>query len=239
MSKRAPEEASRLAVPVTRGAASGWHGAGAGEAFRAFGPRETRERRREILEIAARLICEHGYDGTSIQDIAHACELTKAGVYHYFHGKEALLAEIMNYGMDLFEEQVLSQVGDIADPILRLKICMEKNIALVTRGWSREVTIILHEHATLRGPAGKKINARKKRYVRFLERSVQEAIDKGLLRPVEPKIAAFSFLGMVLWIYKWYRPDGALRDDQIAAGMIDLFFTGLETPRRGGRERSR
>ena len=204
-------------------------------------PEEPRARRREILEIAARLICVQGYDGTSIQDIAQACDLTKAGVYHYFDSKEALLAEIMNYGMDLFEEQVLSQVGDIADPVERLKTCMEKNITLVTRGWSKEVTIILHEHATLRGPAGKKINARKKRYVTFLERSFQEAIDAGLIRPVSAKVAAFGFLGMVLWIYKWYRADGALGDEQIAAGMIDLLFTGLETPRprRAGKEKSR
>ena len=133
----------------------------------------------------------------------------------------------MAYGMDLFEEEVLSQVESIDDPLVRLKATMAKNITLVTRGWSKEITIILHEHATLHGPAGKRINARKKRYVRFLESSFQEAIDRGLIRPVNPKVAAFAFLGMVLWIYKWFRPDGALTDEQVAAGMIDLMFTGL------------
>ena len=41
----------------------------------------------------------------------------------------------------------------IADPVERLKACMEKNIFLVTEGWSKEVTIILHEHETLTGAA--------------------------------------------------------------------------------------
>jgi AcrR family transcriptional regulator len=185
-------------------------------------------RSRAILETAAKLICVKGYAGTGIQEIAEACDLTKAGLYHYIQSKENLLLEIMSYGMDLFEEQVLSQVIEIADPLERLKACMAKNITLVTRGWSKEITIILHEHATLHGPAAKQINARKKRYVRFLESSFQEAADKGLIRPVNPKVAAFSFLGMVLWIYKWFQPDGQLTDDEVAAGMIDLLFKGLE-----------
>jgi AcrR family transcriptional regulator len=189
------------------------------------------ERHRSILEAAARVICAKGYEGASIQEIANACELTKAGLYHHIQSKENLLAEIMSYGMDLFEEQVLSHVLTIADPVERLRACMERNIKLVTRGWSKEITIILHEHATLTGPAAARINARKKKYVRFLERSFAEAVLQGRIRPVNPTVAAFSFLGMVLWIYKWWRPDGALTDERLAEDMIDLMFTGLEPGR--------
>jgi AcrR family transcriptional regulator len=189
------------------------------------------DRRQAILETAARVICDRGYEGASIQEIADACELTKAGLYHHIGSKENLLAEIMGYGMDLFEAQVLSPVRDIDDPVLRLRACMDRNIKLVTRGSSKHITIILHEHATLKGTAGKAIDARKKKYVRFLEQSFAEAVMKGLIRPVSPKVAAFSFLGMVLWIYKWFRPDGELSEEQIAEAMIDLLFTGLEPAR--------
>lgn len=188
---------------------------------------DARARHRAILEAAARLICARGYEGTSIQEIADACGLTKAGLYHHIQNKEHLLLEIMNYGMDLFEEQVLSQVESIEDPVERLRACMVRNIHLVTRGWSKEITIILHEHATLTGPAREQINARKKRYVSFLERSFSEAMERGQIRRVDPKVAAFSFLGMVLWIYKWFRTDGALSADQVADGMVDLLFGGL------------
>jgi AcrR family transcriptional regulator len=202
---------------------------------------ESQDRRREILETAARLICERGYEGASIQDIADAAGLTKAGLYHHIRSKEHLLLEIMNYGMDVFEEQVLSQVMPIADPVERLKACMEKNILLVTHGWSKEVTIILHEHATLTGQARAQINARKKRYVRFLETSFAEAIRDGRMRPVNPTVAAFAFLGMVLWVYKWYRPEGAIKEEALAKEMQDLLFGGLEVakPKRGPEKRRR
>jgi len=188
------------------------------------------ERYRGILETAARLICERGYEGTSMQDIAAACRMTKAGLYHHVQSKEQLLLAIMTYGMDVFEERVLSKVLDIPDPVERLRRCMRLNIDLVTRGWSKEVTIILHEHATLHGEAREYIDGRKKRYVRFLEDSFADAVKQGRIRPVQPTVAAFAFLGMVLWIYKWFQPDGRLSAEQVSNEMVELLFAGLVTP---------
>jgi AcrR family transcriptional regulator len=185
------------------------------------------QRYQAILESAARVICARGYDGASMQEIAEACGMTKAGLYHHIETKEKLLLAIMNYGMDLFEEQVIAKVIDIADPVERLKACMAKNIKLVTSGSSKEVTIILHEHNTLTGHAGRQINARKKKYVRFLESSIDEAIRRGQIRRVDSTLAAFAFLGSVLWTYKWFRQDGVLSEEQVASGMVDLFFRGL------------
>lgn len=192
------------------------------------------ERYRAILETAARLICERGYEGTSMQEIAAACRMTKAGLYHHVQNKEQLLFDIMSYGMDAFEQQVLDKVRDNPDPVERLRECMRLNIHLVTGGCSKEVIIILHEHATLTGEARAFIDGRKKRYVRFLEDSFSEAVRLGRIRTVQPTVAAFSFLGMVLWIYKWFQPDGRLSAEQVASEMVELLFTGLVTPAVAG-----
>lgn len=188
---------------------------------------EAPQRYQAILETAARVICARGYDGASMQDIAEACGITKAGLYHHVETKEKLLLAIMNYGMDLFEAQVIAKVMDIADPLERLRACMVRNIKLVTSGSSKEVTIILHEHDTLTGHARREINARKKKYVRFLESALREAARNGQIRRVDPTLAAFAFLGTVLWTYKWFRTHGRLSEEQVANGMVDLFFRGL------------
>jgi AcrR family transcriptional regulator len=188
------------------------------------------ERYRTILETAARLICERGYEGTSMQEIAAACRMTKAGLYHHVQNKEQLLFDIMSYGMDAFEQQVLDQVRHLEDPVARLRECMRLNIHLVTGGCSKEVIIILHEHATLTGEARAFIDSRKKAYVRFLEDSFSEAVRLGRIRTVQPTVAAFSFLGMVLWIYKWFQPDGRLTAEQVSNEMVELLFAGLVSP---------
>lgn len=202
-------------------------------------PDDHRHRRRAILETAARLICEKGYEGTSIQDIAAACQLTKAGLYHHIRSKEHLLLEIMNYGMDLFEDQVVTPVLPILDPLERLYACMERNLMLVTEERSKEITIILHEHNTLTGEARVHIDARKKRYVRLLESSFAEAMRDGTIRPVNPTVAAFSFLGSVLWTYKWFRPGGAISREELVREMKHVFFGGLTTAPPAPRSREK
>lgn len=185
------------------------------------------EKLRSILREAARLIYLKGYDGTSMQDIADACEMTKAGLYHHLATKEGMLLAIMHYGMDLFEERVIEPVRAIEDPLARLRATMAKNVELVTTDSTKEVTIILHEHSTLTGDAKTEINARKKQYVRFLEQAFEQAIARGQIREIDPTLASFSFLGSVLWTYKWYRSDGALSPTQLADGIADLFFAGV------------
>lgn len=52
-------------------------------------------KRREILEAALTVISERGYRNSSLQEIADAVGLTKAGVLHYFESREHLLAEVL------------------------------------------------------------------------------------------------------------------------------------------------
>src|SRR5207245_11572662 len=125
-------------------------------------------RQAQILETAARLFCEKGFDAASMGDISAAMGLTKAGVYHHIGSKEELLFEIMSYGMDLFESKVLRRVESIHDPLERLRATVRGHVLLVTRDRPTEVTVILHESNALKGRYQPTINARKKRYVRFL-----------------------------------------------------------------------
>ena len=50
---------------------------------------------------------DRGYDATSVSDIARALGMTKAGLYHHFESKEALLFEIMMYGLDRVRDDVI------------------------------------------------------------------------------------------------------------------------------------
>jgi AcrR family transcriptional regulator len=191
--------------------------------------------RRRIVVTAARVFCEQGYAGSGMEDVARACGLTKAGLYHHIRSKEQLLFEIQSYGMDVFEEQVLRPASAQRDPLRRLEECLERNVLLLTKRRSQEIAVILHEHNTLKGDARARINARKKRYVRFLEQAFREAMQQRRIRRVNPRVAAFSFLGMVLWIYKWFRSDGALSPERLAREMRALFFDGLALEVNPGR----
>jgi AcrR family transcriptional regulator len=188
---------------------------------------ETKQRLKEICRIAARVFYEKGYDGASMQDIAGAVGLTKAGLYHHVGSKDRLLFEIVNYGMDILDETVLQKIKDIADPREKLRQTIAGHIDLIVRARDLEITVILHENRSLRGAFRKKINARKKAYIQYLEEliaQVQAQAGKPLLTP---RVAAFALLGMINWLYQWYRPDGPITQSDLTQAFVDFFFRGL------------
>jgi AcrR family transcriptional regulator len=57
---------------------------------------EVRPNQREhILDVALRLMSEHGAAGTSMRRLAAACGVQVAAIYHYFESKDALLAAVV------------------------------------------------------------------------------------------------------------------------------------------------
>jgi AcrR family transcriptional regulator len=189
---------------------------------------DSKQKLREICRIAARVFYEKGYDGASMQDIAEAVGLTKAGLYHHVGSKDRLLFEIMNYGMDILDETVLARVKDIADPREKLRQTIIGHIDLIVRARDLEITVILHENRSLKGALRKKINARKRNYIHYLEGLIGQVQERAGTRPaISPRLAAFALLGMINWLYQWFRPEGPTRQNELAEAYVDFFFRGL------------
>ncbi|HZQ17612.1 MAG TPA: TetR/AcrR family transcriptional regulator [Terriglobales bacterium] len=191
-------------------------------------PREaTTDSRQEILRTAARLFQQQGYDATSMNDVAAALKLSKGGLYHHFQSKDEILFNLMSHAMDITEERVISPAKQIPDPEERLRTVIRRHIAVVLSERDREITVMLHENHPLPPGLRKRINARKKDYVHFIENLVTEVQrTRGSIGTVTPRAAAFALLGMINWIYQWYRPEGALHEDDIAQQYTEIFFQG-------------
>jgi hypothetical protein len=91
----------------------------------------------------------------------------------------------------------------------------------------REITVMLHENHPLPPSLRRRINARKKDYVHFVENLVNEVQRlRQVSGKVSPRAAAFALLGMINWIYQWYHPDGALSGEDLVRNYTDIFFAG-------------
>ncbi len=189
---------------------------------------EAKQKLREICRVAARVFYEKGYDGASMQDIAKAVGLTKAGLYHHVGSKDRLLFEIVNYGMDILDETVVSKVRAIQDIRERLRQTIIGHIDLIVRARDLEITVILHENRSLKGALRKKINARKKAYIHFLEDMIAQVQQQSGAAPlISPHLATFALLGIVNWLYQWYRPEGPTQQDELTHAYSDFFLRGL------------
>ena len=190
------------------------------------------EPRQEILRTAARLFQERGYDATSMNDVAAALKLSKGGLYHHFQSKDEILFHIMSHAMDITEERVINVVRridgvSVAGIEERLRTLIRLHIQVVISSEDREITVMLHENHPLPPALRRKINGRKKDYLHFVEHlvaDVQRA--RNSPSPVTPRAAAFALVGMINWIYQWYKPDGPLTGDAIVRQYTDIFFHG-------------
>jgi len=185
------------------------------------------EPRQEILRVAARLFQQQGYDATSMNDIAAAMKLSKGGLYHHFQSKDEILFELMNHALDITQERVIDPLHGIFDPEERLRSLIRLHVELVVSLRDREITVLLHENHPLPPSLRKRINARKKEYVHFLERLVEEVQQtRQSGRAVSARAATFALLGMINWIYQWYKPEGPLNAEQLAREFTEIFFAG-------------
>jgi TetR/AcrR family transcriptional regulator, cholesterol catabolism regulator len=183
-------------------------------------------RRVEICRTAAQIFRDRGYDATSVSDVARALGMTKAGLYHYFDSKEALLLEIMTYGLERVRDEVVLPVRGIADPEERLRQIVLRHARIATNG--RGAVAHLGDEIRALPPAGRKqIEERMRYYVDLLRNTLAELKADGRLRDVDPTVAAFSLLGMILWLPRWFRQDGRLSQERVANEIANLALGGL------------
>jgi AcrR family transcriptional regulator len=184
--------------------------------------------RQEILHTAARLFQQRGYDATSMNDVAAALKLSKGGLYHHFQSKDEILYEIMDHAMQITEERVMAPVRSLPDPEERLRSLIRRHIEVVLSPGDREITVMLHENHPLPPALRKRINARKKEYIHFVEEVIgQVQRTRSARGAVSPRAAAFALLGMINWIYQWYKPEGELQAQNLVSQFTDLILGGL------------
>jgi TetR/AcrR family transcriptional regulator, cholesterol catabolism regulator len=183
--------------------------------------------RQEILRTAARLFQQQGYDATSMNDVAAALKLSKGGLYHHFQSKDEILFHIMNHAMDITEERVIGPARRTADPEERLRTLIRLHIDVVLSVRDREITVMLHENHPLPPALRKRINGRKKDYIHFVEGIISEVQRARQSKAVvSPRAAAFALVGMINWIYQWYKPEGSLHSEDLVRQYTEIFFAG-------------
>ncbi|HSJ44867.1 MAG TPA: TetR/AcrR family transcriptional regulator [Euzebyales bacterium] len=69
------------------------------------------QRRSQLLDVAKEVFAEHGYDGTSVEEIAARASVSKPVVYEHFGGKEGIYAVIVDRESTRLLEMITSRLG--------------------------------------------------------------------------------------------------------------------------------
>ncbi|HZV51938.1 MAG TPA: TetR/AcrR family transcriptional regulator [Candidatus Dormibacteraeota bacterium] len=190
------------------------------------------ERREEILAKASEVFDAKGYDAGTLEDVAQAMGMRKAGLYHYVRSKSHLLFLLFDRAWELGFQRI-ADVPAIEDPGERLAELIRRHVGLVAERKSL-FTVFFGHRPRFDDAAEQTFLEKERRYVGVFARAVRDAAEAGLIPRVDPRRGAMALLGMTSWVYKWYDPAGA-SPDQIADDFVSLVLREHAQPRRRGR----
>jgi AcrR family transcriptional regulator len=72
--------------------------------------------KRALLENATELFTDHGYAGTSLDEVVAAARVTKGALYHHFPSKLALFESVYNHLQEMTTRQIEKKLNRVKDP---------------------------------------------------------------------------------------------------------------------------
>ncbi len=179
-----------------------------------------------ILQEAARIFAEKGYEGASMQDLAQALGLSKAALYHHFRSKEEIL-----YQISLLALSELLARGERAlrekDPRRALLLFMEGHARYIEENHPFFV-VMLQGLASLSLPHREETVRLRDRHEANLRRILQKGVDQGVFRPVDVALAGRAVLSLLNWMIRWFKPGGPMKAEEVARKYWDLVLRGLQ-----------
>ena len=171
-------------------------------------------KRAHILKTAARVFAEEGFARASMNQLARACGISKANIYHYYDSKDALLFDILDSYLSELRDRIceLPAAGIAAEARLRA-IVLETLLAY--EGMDHE-----HKIQTEGIPL---LPEDRQRILRGYQRQMVAALGAALSGvapqvfagdPRKLRAATMSVFGMLNWFYMWNRSaDRAAREE--------------------------
>jgi AcrR family transcriptional regulator len=178
-----------------------------------------------LLEHAARIFCEKGYEGASMRDLSRATGMSLAGLYHYFASKEELLYLIQKHTFRTIIENLRERLQGSADAEERIRIFIENHLEYSLAN-KEAMKVLVHEDETLKNQHGTEVRAIKREYYRICL-DLLEDFQRAHGLQFSGRFAVLSLFGMINWIYTWHNPRVDANAGALARQMGDIFLNGM------------
>jgi AcrR family transcriptional regulator len=190
--------------------------------------------RETIFQAALTCFYRHGYDGTSVRDIAKASGTTPAAMYHYYESKQDLLIDIISRFMQQSIEttrQAIEKAGE--DPAEQLFAAARSHVL-----WNASDVVssfVVNSEIRSLEPVNRRRNiAQRDELQRMFDAVMERGAREGVFAAPWPLEASRAVITMCTSVARWYRVGGALSPDEIADryGHLSLALAEVRGPRR-------
>jgi len=143
-----------------------------------------RRRQNQIFEAARKLFSEKGYHTTTLRELSKEAGIGLGNMYSYIGNKKDILYLIYQKTSEIRLREIDKRMGDVSDPLKKLKMMIEAEIETMDR-YQDLVMIIYQETHAMDRTFMKSMLSAEEGHVRRYEKILKEGIVKGIFKPLE------------------------------------------------------
>ena len=149
-----------------------------------------------IREAATRVISRKGYFNTRPKDVAEEADISVGTIYNYYEGKQEIL-------LDIFSKELSDRKDFYRELSQRDLPLIDQIEKILERHFSRLINhkelmkVIIQERFKPGSKLGGELNESYREVIRYIEKLIEEALEKDQIRPCNPQIIAAALFGSV------------------------------------------
>lgn len=198
---------------------------------------ETRTRSR-ILQAAQKLFAKHGYDGTTVRDLARQAEVAEGTLFHYFTNKKGILIELATAGWVEILTDLLTELSEMSSYKAVAQVMRRRMLNISHNTDIMKVCFFEAQfHPELRDKIQLEVI---EKMTDVAEAFFATAMERGVYRQMNAKVVARVFLGMFAIAgfsqKTLLSPDASPQAMQeMAEGLADIFLNGVLASEEGDK----
>ena len=197
-------------------------------------PKNRRDRRiaarqEQILEAAAAVFSQNGYERATMREIAQEADVSEGTLYNYFDNK----IDLLNGVAKTFAGEITRKIADIeAD---NLKDMMAQLLTDRFRSGRERRLFMLFLYEARLNPEIQQYYGQQalQRIIDETEKRFRSLIDAGVMRPVDPALAARTISAAIMGFATLYElgrhsgKDNGFSPEKLGTEVTDIFLDGL------------
>jgi len=188
--------------------------------------RERYDRRRsEVIDTAAQLFAERGYEATSIAELTAATGLAAGGIYHYIERKDDLLIAICDELLEPLLARAREIVATDAPAATHLRELLRAWLTHIETHRDHMIVFTRERGAIEREPQWRQVRAQRRAFEQILDDVLAAGEREGTMSFPDRPLALLALLGMVNYTPQWLRPRGRLSATAIADGYCEMVLS--------------
>ncbi|CAI8845166.1 TetR/AcrR family transcriptional regulator, cholesterol catabolism regulator [Pseudomonas chlororaphis] len=177
--------------------------------------------RGKLLQTAAHLFRNKGYERTTVRDLASAVGIQSGSIFHHFKSKDdilrAVMEETIHYNTALMRAE-LAEAGSVRERVLALIRC---ELQSIMGGSGEAMAVLVYEWRSLSAQGQADVLALRDIYEQIWLQVLGEAKEASFIKG-DVFITRRFLTGALSWTTTWFRAEGSLTLEQLAEEALTL-----------------